>query len=363
MDVADRSPLGRKRPSRSEDRHVLLTKPEQSTGPESPHSQGREAKRFFMKNTDIFIGIDVSKDKLDIAVLPQGHWFSEPNDVIGFGALVSRLLELQPKIILIEATGGYENAVVAALGLARLPVKVINPRQARDFAKALGKLAKTDKIDAIVLAQFAQMVQPQPMALPDATQQKLSNLVTRRQQLIEMLVMEKNRLHQASLEVQPHIEQHIDWLTNEINRLDRRLDDFIKKTPIWQEKVKLLQSVKGIGPVISRHVVAYLPELGTLDRKKIAALVGVAPINHDSGKYKGKKMIRGGRTKVRCLLYMAAVVASRFNDAIRAFYRKLVQAGKPKKLALTACARKLLTIINAMVRDNSCWDQTVRQNT
>jgi transposase len=314
-----------------------------------------------MKNTDNFVGIDVSKDKLDIAVIPQGLCFSEANDAIGHGALVSRLLELQPKVILIEATGGYENAAVAALGLACLPVKVINPRQARDFAKALGKLAKTDKIDAIVLAQFAQMVQPQPSSLPDATQQKLSNLVTRRQQLIDMLVMEKNRLHQASLDVQPLIQQHIDWLTDEINKLDRRLDDFIKKTPIWQEKVKLLQSVKGIGPVISFHIIAYLPELGTLDRKRIAALVGVAPFNHDSGKFKGKKMIRGGRSKIRCLLYMAAVVASRFNSVIRAFYEKLVQAGKPKKLALTACARKLLTIINAMVRDNSCWGQNVYQ--
>lgn len=315
-----------------------------------------------MKNNDIFVGIDVSKDKLDIAVIPQGLCFTEPNDARGLQALVSRLLELQPKVILIEATGGYENAAVAALGLAQLPVKVINPRQARDFAKALGKLAKTDKIDAIVLAQFAQMVQPQLTALPDATQQKLSNLVTRRQQLIEMLVMEKNRLHQASLEVQPHIQQHIDWLTDEINSIDRKLDDFIKKSPIWQGKVKLLQSVTGIGPVISRTVIAYLPELGTLDRKKIAALVGVAPFNHDSGKFKGKKMIRGGRSKVRSLIYIAAVVASRYNHVIRAFYEKLVQAGKPKKLALTACARKLLTIINAMVRDNSCWGQNVYQN-
>jgi transposase len=315
-----------------------------------------------MKNTDIFVGIDVSKDKLDIAVLPQGLCFSESNDALGLGVLVPRLLELQPKVILIEATGGYENAAVAALGLARLPVKVINPRQARDFAKALGKLAKTDKIDAIVLAQFAQMVQPQPTPLPDATQQKLSNLVTRRHQLIDMLVMEKNRLHQACLEVQPQIQHHIDWLTEELNKLDRRLDDFIKKTPIWQEKVKLLQSVTGIGPVISRNIIAYLPELGTLDRKKIAALVGVAPFNHDSGKFKGKKMIRGGRSRVRCLLYMAAVVASRFNNVIRAFYEKLVQAGKPKKLALTACARKLLIIINTMVKNNTCWDETIYQN-
>jgi transposase len=315
-----------------------------------------------MKSNEVFIGIDVSKDKLDIAVIPQDLFFSETNDATGHGALVQRLLELQPKVILIEATGGYENAAVAALGLAHLPVKVINPRQARDFAKALGKLAKTDKIDAIVLAQFAQMVQPQPTTLPDAMQHKLSNLVTRRHQLIDMLVMEKNRLHQASLEVQPLIQHHIDWLTDELNKLDRRLDDFIKKTPLWQEKVKLLQSVKGIGSVIAHNVTAYLPELGTLNRKKIAALVGVAPFNHDSGKFKGKKMIRGGRSRVRCLLYMAAVVASRFNPVISAFYKKLLQAGKPKKLALTACARKLLTIINAMVRDNTCWDQTIYQN-
>jgi transposase len=315
-----------------------------------------------MNSNDVFVGIDVSKDKLDIAVIPQGLCFSEPNDGTGFSVLVSRLQNLQPKVILIEATGGYENAAVAALGLAHLPVKVINPRQARDFAKALGKLAKTDKIDAFVLAQFAQMVQPQPSTLPDVTQQKLSNLVTRRHQLIDMLVMEKNRLYQASSEVQPHIQQHIDWLNDELNKLDRRLDDFIKKTPIWQEKIKLLRSVKGIGPVISRNILAYLPELGTLDRKKIAALVGVAPFNCDSGKFKGKKMIRGGRSRVRCLLYMAAVVASRFNHVIRAFYEKLVQAGKPKKLALTACARKLLIIINAMVKNNTCWNQTIYQN-
>jgi transposase len=315
-----------------------------------------------MNSNDVFVGIDVSKDKLDIAVIPQCLCFSEPNDGTGFSVLVSRLQNLQPKVILIEATGGYENAAVAALGLAHLPVKVINPRQARDFAKALGKLAKTDKIDAFVLAQFAQMVQPQPSTLPDVTQQKLSNLVTRRHQLIDMLVMEKNRLYQASSEVQPHIQQHIDWLNDELNKLDRRLDDFIKKTPIWQEKIKLLRSVKGIGPVISRNILAYLPELGTLDRKKIAALVGVAPFNCDSGKFKGKKMIRGGRSRVRCLLYMAAVVASRFNHVIRAFYEKLVQAGKPKKLALTACARKLLIIINAMVKNNTCWNQTIYQN-
>jgi transposase len=182
-----------------------------------------------MKSNDVFIGIDVSKDKLDIAVTPQDLFFSELNDANGHGALVQRLLELQPRVILIEATGGYENAVVAALGLAQLPVKVINPRQARDFAKALGKLAKTDKIDAVVLAQFAQMVQPQPTTLPDAALQKLSHLVTRRHQLIDMLVMEKNRLHQASLEVQPHIQQHIDWLTHEINKLDHRLDDSLRK--------------------------------------------------------------------------------------------------------------------------------------
>jgi transposase len=315
-----------------------------------------------MKSNDVFIGIDVSKDKLDIAVSPQDLFFSETNDVAGHGALVQRLLELQPKVILIEATGGYENAAVAALGLAQLPVKVINPRQARDFAKALGKLAKTDKIDAFVLAQFAQMVQPQPSALPDATQKKLSNLMTRRHQLIDMLIMEKNRLHQASPEVQPNIQQHIDWLTDELNKLDRSLDDFIKKTPIWKERVKLLLSVKGIGAVVSSSVTAYLPELGTLNRKKIAALVGYAPFNHDSGKFKGKKMIRGGRSRVRSQLYMAAVVASRFNPVICAFYKRLLQAGKPKKVALTACARKLLTIINAMVKNNTYWNENIYQN-
>jgi transposase len=315
-----------------------------------------------MSEDQKFVGIDVSKDHLDIAVRPEGRSFTVPNDDAGIQELISRLLPLSPKVVLLEATGGYENLVVAALGLAQLPVKVINPRQARDFAKALGKLAKTDKIDATVLAHFAQLVQPQPGSLPDASQKKLINLVSRRHQLIDMLVMEKNRLHQASLEVQPGIQQHIDWLTEELNKLDRRLDDFIKKTPIWQEKVKLLQSVKGIGPVIALGVLAYLPELGTLNRKKIAALVGVAPFNHDSGKFKGKRMIRGGRSKVRNLLYMASLVASRFNHAIRAFYQKLLQAGKPKKVALTACTRKLLTIINAMVKKNSCWNQNCYQN-
>lgn len=315
-----------------------------------------------MSEDQKFVGIDVSKDHLDIAVRPEGRSFTVPNDDAGIQELISRLLPLSPKVVLLEATGGYENLVVAALGLAQLPAKVINPRQARDFAKALGKLAKTDKIDATVLAHFAQLVQPQPGSLPDASQKKLINLVSRRHQLIDMLVMEKNRLHQASSEVQPSIQQHIDWLTEELNKLDRRLDDFIKKTPIWQEKVKLLQSVKGIGPVIALGVLAYLPELGTLNRKKIAALVGVAPFNHDSGKFKGKRMIRGGRSKVRNLLYMASLVASRFNHTIRAFYQKLLQAGKPKKVALTACTRKLLTIINAMVKKNSCWNQNCYQN-
>lgn len=315
-----------------------------------------------MSEEQKFVGIDVSKDHLDLEVRPGGPLFTVPNDDAGVQELVSRLLPLSPKVVLLEATGGYENLVVAALGLAQLPVKVINPRQARDFAKALGKLAKTDKIDAAVLAQFAQLVQPQPGSLPDAAQKKLINLVARRHQLIDMQVMEKNRLHQASSEVQPMIQQHIDWLTEELAKLDRRLDDFIKKTPIWQEKVKLLQSVKGIGPVISLGVLAYLPELGTLNRKKIAALVGVAPFNHDSGKFKGKRMIRGGRSKVRCLLYIASVVASRFNHTIRAFYQKLLQAGKPKKVALTACTRKLLTILNAMVKNNSSWNQDCYQN-
>ncbi len=309
-----------------------------------------------------FVGIDVSKNQLDIAVRPEGLSFSVLNDDAGIQELISRLLPLSPTLVLFEATGGYENAAATALALAALPVKVINPRQARDFANALGKLAKTDKIDAMVLACFAQFVQPPPGPLPNAAQKELTHLVARRHQLMDMLVMEKNRIHQASLEVQPGIQQHIDWLTAEIDKLDRKLDDFIKKSPIWQEKVKLLQSVKGIGPVIALAILAYLPELGTLDRKKIAALVGVAPFNHDSGKFKGKRMIRGGRTRVRCLLYMASVVASRFNHVIGAFYQRLLQAGKPKKVALTACTRKLLTIINAMARNNSCWNPDAYQN-
>jgi transposase len=289
------------------------------------------------------VGIDVSKGALDVQVRPSDAQWSVTNDEAGIRSLVAQLQIAAPAQIVIEATGGYELAVVSALAAAGLPVIVVNPRAVRDFARATGQLAKTDQLDAGLLARFAEQIQPEIRPLADAEQQELDALLTRRRQLIEMLTAEKNRLQQVFVvrgtRVRKSLTAHIAYLT-------RERDD-------------LLQSAPGVGPVLSFTILAALPELGRLDRKAIAALVGVAPLNRDSGMFRGKRMIHGGRAPVRTALYMGALVATRHNPVIRAFYQRLLAAGKPKKVALTACMRKLLIILNAMVRHQAPWSAAV----
>jgi transposase len=304
----------------------------------------------------VFVGVDVSKDRLDVALRPVGQVFAFPNDHLGIEKLVQKVAEVNPCLIVLEATGGYELALTAALMRAGMPAVMINPRQSRDFAKATGKLAKTDKIDANTLAHYAEAIQPPVRPLPDERQKELSLLLTRQRQLIDMLAMEKNRLHNCpSTRVKTDVEAHMKWLKAQIKELDKDVGSFILESPAWCAKDKLLQSVPGIGPTVSRVLIAYLPELGNLDRQKIAALAGLAPFNRDSGNMRGRRTIWGGRSRIRSLLYMAAVASLRFNPKIRTFYDRLVAAGKAKKLALTACMRKLLTILNAIVKTGSPW--------
>jgi transposase len=258
-------------------------------------------------------------------------------------------------LVVLEATGGYEVAVTAALGTAGVPVAVVNPRQVREFARGIGQLAKTDALDAAVLARFAEVVHPTPRPLPEAQAQELSALLTRRRQLLAMLIAERQRLATALLAVRPHISRHIRFLEAELADLDRQLRDAVQASPLWREQEDLLRSTPGIGPTTALALLAEVPELGQLTRKKIAALVGVAPFPCDSGKLRGRRIIWGGRARVRTALYMATLVATRHNPLIRAFYQRLCAAGKPKKVALVACMRKLLTILNAMVRHHTPW--------
>jgi transposase len=308
-----------------------------------------------------FVGIDVSKERLDVAVRPSGGCDSFRNDELGIKALVNRLTEIHPALVVLEATGGIERQLTRALASAELPIVVINPRQVRDFAKASGQLAKTDIIDAIVLARFAEAIRPAVRPLPDDTLLELRALISRRRQLTEMIVAERNRLSQASKSVKRRIEAHIRWLQAELGRADKDLDQSIRQSPIWKENENLLRSVPGIGPVVSRTLLAELPELGKLNRKQIAALVGIAPLNRDSGTLRGRRAVWGGRATVRATLYMAALVASRRNAVMRAFYQRLRNAGKAPKLALVACMRKLLTILNAMIKHRTYWSEVVTQ--
>jgi transposase len=308
-----------------------------------------------------FVGVDVSKGGLDVAVRPSGESTSFSNDELGIKPLVNRLAEIQPTLIVLEATGGIERQLVGALVSAELPVVVVNPRQVRDFAKASGQLAKTDAIDAMVLARFAEAIRPTVRPLPDESLLELRALIARRRQLTEMIVAESNRLTAASKSVRKRINTHIRWLEAELGRADKDLDQSIRQTPIWKENEDLLRSAPGIGPVISRTLVAELPELGQLNRKQIAALVGIAPFNRDSGTLRGRRTIWGGRATVRGALYMAALVASRRNAVIRDFYKRLRNAGKPPKVALVACMRKLLTILNAMIKHRTRWSEIAIQ--
>jgi len=309
----------------------------------------------------IFIGIDVSKARLDVAMRPLAEKLSVSNDEAGIQALVKRLSELKPVLIVLEATGGLERSVSGTLGSAQLPVVVVNPRQVRDFAKATGQLAKTDRIDAEVMARFAEVIRPPLRPLPDEVSLELRALIARRRQLIEMMVAEKNRLSAASKAVRKRIEAHIRWLETELDRADKDLDHSIRQSPIWCENEDLLRSVPSVGPVVSRTLLAELPELGRLNRKQIAALVGIAPLNCDSGTFRGRRGIWGGRATVRAVLYMAALVASRRNSVIRNFYKRLRDKGKAPKVALVACMHKLLTILNAMIKHKTRRSEIIPQ--
>jgi transposase len=309
----------------------------------------------------MFIGIDVSKARLDVAIRPSAEKLSVSNDEAGIQALVTRLSEIKPALIVLEATGGLERSVSGTLGSAQFPVVVVNPRQVRDFAKALGQLAKTDRIDAEVLARFAEAIRPPLRPLPDKVSLELRSLIARRRQLIEMMVAEKNRLSTASKAVRKRIEAHIRWLETELDRADKDLDHSIRQSPIWCENEDLLRSVPSVGPVVSRTLLAELPELGRLNRKQIAALVGIAPLNCDSGTFRGRRGIWGGRATVRAVLYMAALVASRRNSVIRNFYKRLRDKGKAPKVALVACMHKLLTILNAMIKHKTRWSEIIPQ--
>ncbi len=302
-----------------------------------------------------YVGIDVAKATLDVAVRPSGETWQVTNDEAGIVELVAQLEALGAGLVVCEATGGFERAVVAALAVAAIPIVVANPRQVRDFARATGQLAKTDAIDAGILALFAERVRPTPRPLPDAATQLLDALLTRRRQLLEMLVAEKNRLGFAPRPLHRGIRQHIRWLERQLADVTRTLAEQIEASPVWRATDDLLQSVPGIGPIVSATLLGKLPELGRLTHKQIAALAGVAPLARDSGTLRGKRMVWGGRAPVRTALYMAALCGRRWNPQLRPFYERLIAAGKPKKVALIACARKLLTILNAMARDNQPW--------
>lgn len=309
----------------------------------------------------VFVGIDISQARLDIAVRP-GSSSALTHDESGMATLVEQLRALSPTLIVLEATGGMEIPLTSALASAGLPVVVVNPRHVRDFAKASGQLAKTDALDAQTLAQFAEVMRPQPRPLPDAEARALAALLTRRRQLVEMLTAEKNRLLSAPPPIRKSLRTHIAWLERELAHTDTDLADAIRQSPVWRDKDELLRSVPGVGPVLTSTLLANLPELGTLTSKQIAALVGVAPLNRDSGTLRGRRTVWGGRAQGRAVLYMSTIVAARFNPVIRAFYQRLQRAGKAKKVALTACMRKLLTILNSMLKHRTPWRQGETQH-
>jgi transposase len=302
-----------------------------------------------------FVGIDVSKTQLDIAVHPTGETWTVSYDEPALAELLGRLQRLAPQVIVLEASGGYEHAVASRLAAGGLPVAVVNPRQVRDFAKALGQRAKTDRIDASVLALFGERVQPHVRPLPDDATLALSALVTRRRQLLEMLSAERHRLAFASGAIRKGIDRHVRWLTRQLDDVDNELRRTLETSPVWRARDNLLQSVPGIAHAVSTALLAYVPELGGLSRREIAALVGVAPYNDDSGTHRGRRRIAGGRVPARAALYMATLVGTRHNPVIRAYYQHLLAAGKLKKVALVACMRKLLTIINAMIKHQQPW--------
>jgi transposase len=307
-----------------------------------------------------FIGIDVAKRQVEVAERPSGARWTAHNDAAGIAGLVARLRGLGPgTLIVLEATGGYEIALVAALTAAQLAVVVVNPRQVRDFARALGLLAKTDRIDAGVLAHFAEAVRPEVRPVPDELTQELQGWLARRRQLVEMVVAEEQRQAVSGRAIRPQIQQHVEWLRQQLRTTDTELQGLIRRSPGWRESENRLRTTPGVGPVLATTLLADLPELGRLNRRQIAALAGVAPLNWDSGQQRGTRHIWGGRAAVRTALYMATLAAVRCNPVIQAFFGRLTAAGKPRKVALTACMRKLLTILNAMMHRRVGWQPTV----
>lgn len=303
----------------------------------------------------VYVGVDVSKAQLDVSLRPNGRHWRVANDDEGITALVDELQARQPAVVVLEATGGWELSVVAALAAAGLPVAVVNPRQVRDFAKATGRLAKSDRIDAQTLARFGEAVQPRPRPLPDAETKAFGDLLARRRQLVTMLTAERNRLQLAPAPIRQRIHAHVAWLEEELANLDKEMHTTVRQSPLWREQEKLLRGVPGVGPILSATLLVELPELGTLTRRQIAALVGVAPLNRDSGTLRGKRTVWGGRAPVRAALYMGTLVATRYNPVIRAFYQRLRASGKTPKTALVASMRKLLAILNAIMQRREPW--------
>lgn len=311
-----------------------------------------------MKSSAAVAGIDVSREKLDLAIFEAGRasvMGSFSNDETGVTTLIQQLKKLRPRLVVLEATGRLESLAAAKLSAAHLPVCLVNPRQVRDFAKSLGRLAKSDRLDAQIIAQFGQAAHLQPRPISDPATQELAAMLARRRQIVEMITAEKNRLTRSTSPISQHIQQHIHWLQGELDRLEGDIGQVIQSSPVWREQENLLQSVPGVGPVLCRTLLANLPELNSLNRKQIAALVGVAPFCRDSGSWRGKRTIWGGRAQVRAALYMGTLVATRHNPVIRSFYLRLLAAGKNRKLALAACMHKLLLILNAIARTGLPW--------
>lgn len=304
----------------------------------------------------IYVGIDVSKDRLDVHVRPSGEAFAVARDGKGLEELVARLQVISPALIAVEATGGFETIVAAALAGAQLPLVVVNPAQIRHFAQAVGQRAKTDPIDAAVIARFVEAVKPEPRAMPDQEARLLAELVSRRRQIIEMIVAERQREKRAeNVRVRKSLARHIKVLEKELPEIDNDIDTLVRGSPVWRAKEELLVSFPGVSNTLARTFLAEMPELGALNRRQIASLAGLAPFTRQSGRWKGKSMIGGGRAKLRAGLYMAALSASRYHPQLKVFYRRLVTAGKPKMVALIAVARKVLTTLNAMLRDQKPW--------
>ncbi len=307
----------------------------------------------------IVAGIDVSKDKLDVAVRPLSTSFTEPYTAHGIEKIFKKLKQIAADLVVIEATGGLERKLSVALFDASLPVVVVNPRQVRDFAKATGRLAKTDRIDADIIAHFGEAIKPEIRPLKDEQQQELTDMLTRRRQLVDMCKIEKQRLLSVSEPVKDDILAHIKWLSERIDDINKDISSFIEKSATFKQFEKVVTSVPGVGSIMSATLQAFLPELGTLGRKQIAALAGVAPFNRDSGRFTGKRIVWGGRANLRSVLYMSTLTAIRCNSVIKSFFSRLVEAGKPKKVAITACMRKLITILNSMVKNNTFWQKEI----